>query len=293
MLIHYLRRGLGRSFKKFSFAALLSLLVLSASGCYISALIQLKRLDPAPSLKTVVVAHRGSLHKAEDIDNSIPTLKRTILSGIDNLEVDVRQAKDGELFLFHDGSLNKRNSFAPDNILGAPISSLTSELRSKVKLDKLGQVGIPTLTQALDLISEHPSSTLQLDLKGESDSLTLAVLNLISSRGLLSRSLIQIRSVERAKLVLSRWPKARILIRCKDEATLESALKLPIEAVELERWITSSAVKEAHAKNILVALNLATSSFDTPEMWRYLNSRGVDMMMTDYPREVLGGVGGY
>ena len=199
----------------------------------------------------------------------------------------MRQAKDGELFLFHDGSLSTGNSFAPEDALGAPISSLPSELRSTVKLDKLGQVGIPKLSQALDLISEFPSSSLQLDLKAESDNLTLAVLSLITSRNLLNRTLIQIRSVERANLVLSRWPKARILIRCKDEAALESALKLPIEAVELERWITSRAVQEAHTKNILVALNLATSSFDTPEMWSYLKSRGVDMMMTDRPREVL------
>jgi len=293
MLIHYLPPGLGTPSKAqrpilglLPFTLLL-VFILSLTGCCPRvSMVDVGPLDREPQIKSVIVAHRGSLHAKSDIDNSLYSVNRAIINGVNNLEVDVRIAKDGELFLFHDGSLTRSNSYAVSKLRGVAISEIKSAERLKVPLDNKKQITIPNLSEALALIEKHKGATLQLDLKGESDNLALSVFDIVNSHRLMNQVLVQLRSVDRAKLILSRHPKARILIRCKNFTELTRALELPIEAVELERWISSEAIRIAHSKNVLVALNLATSRLDNIDTWQYLASRGVDMMMTDRAAEL-------
>jgi hypothetical protein len=168
---------------------------------------------------------------------------------------------------------------------GIPVAQIASSARSTVTLDAAQKEAIPTLADALSLIQYSSNSkdlsTLQLDLKGESEALILAVLELAQSRGMLNKVILQIRTPEHIALALANYPHARILARCRSHAQLSAALKHPIEAVELERWISSEAIRQAHARGVLVAVNLATSRLDEATTHEYLRSRGVDMIMTD------------
>ncbi len=258
-------------------------IIMAASGCCIHpSMVDVGPLDPQPALAQREAAHRGNIARPNIPDNSLGALRASLQGGVEFLEVDVRRAADGTLFLFHDGSLSRANSNAPSNLRGIPVAQLAGATLGAVTLDDAQRESIPTLADALSLIgSSGTRSTLLLDLKGESDALVLSVLELVSSRGLLERVLLQIRAPERIALVLANYPRARILARCRSQTQLTLALKYPIEVVELERWISSKAIRQAHARGVLVAINLASSRLDEAATHDYLRSRGVDMIMTD------------
>jgi glycerophosphoryl diester phosphodiesterase len=262
-----------------------SLAILLSGCCLHRVLLSFESLEPQAALKRLKVAHRGNIAHPVLADNSLAALRTSLKAGVEFLEVDVRQADDGTLFLFHDGSFSRSNSNAASNLHGIPVAKIASSTRSTVTLDSDHKETIPTLADALELLKQGSNSqnlsTLQLDLKGESDALALAVLELAERRGALNRVLVQLRTAERAEFVLAKYPNARILIRCTSDKQLADALKYRIEAVELERWISSEAIRQAHARGVLVAFNVATSCLDQPTDHEYLRSRGVDIIMTD------------
>lgn len=51
----------------------------------------------------ILVAHRGSSFKAPE--STAPAIKQAVKSGIDYIELDLQQTKDGELVIFHDTNL--------------------------------------------------------------------------------------------------------------------------------------------------------------------------------------------
>ncbi|MEZ2578475.1 glycerophosphodiester phosphodiesterase [Buttiauxella ferragutiae] len=58
-----------------------------------------------PQRDCAIVAHRGAWHQAPE--NSLLSLKNAIEAGYQIVEIDVRQSVDGELFLFHDETLER------------------------------------------------------------------------------------------------------------------------------------------------------------------------------------------
>lgn len=246
-------------------------------------------LVPAQPLARLVTAHRGNLHRGTYPDNSIPAIQEAVAARIPFLEVDVRRSDGGDLFLFHDGSLSTSNSYSPSSLRGRPIQSLSSEERQQVFLDSNHTIHIPTLAEALDEI-HGINSSLQIDLKQESDDFMLQVLRLIAQRKQLSQVLLQLREPARISLARAAFPEVRILARCRTEDALHAALAEKVEFVELEGWASSEAIATAHKSNARVLINVAESVLDEASTWRYLRSRGVDSVMTnraDQASEVL------
>lgn len=259
------------------------LAIVTSCGCSLyPTLSDLGPLEIQPALATLTVAHRGNISGGALPDNSLPALRQALAAGVPFLEVDVRRSHDGALFLFHDGSFSRSNSYAPSRLRGVPINQISSADRDTVTLDDAGTVRIPTLADALVLLeqSANTTSTLQLDLKAESDTLALEVLELVRARSMLHRVLVQLRTPERVALVHAHYPTARILVRCKSHEQLVKTLQYRVEAVELERWITSEAVRLAHSAGVRVAINIAGSPLDEPSTHEYFRARGVDMIMT-------------
>jgi glycerophosphoryl diester phosphodiesterase len=238
-----------------------------------------------PPLARLAVAHRGSLHTTEP-ENSLSALKQSIAAGILFLEVDVRLSDEGDLFIFHDGSLSWQNSDAPWELRGRKVQGLSRSVRESVVLDERSGQHIPSLAQALDVVRNTPA-TLQLDFKGESDVLVFSTLDLVRSRGQLSQVLLQIRSPQRIPAVQRYAPGTRIIARVTTRAELENALSHHVEFVELERWFSVEAVERAHREGAKVLINVSNSKFDTPSNWTFFRARGVDTIMTDHPAEAL------
>jgi glycerophosphoryl diester phosphodiesterase len=258
-----------------------TLLIGTLSACGLRAsVVDFPPLAPASPRIYAVAAHRGVLNGGTLPDNSLTAIRQSINAGVPFIELDVRRSEEGELFVFHDGSFHRDNSEAPSELRGRPIQSLSRTERESVYLDEGRTATIPTLAQALDAV-QGSQSTLQLDLKGESDLLAKSTLDLAASRGQLLQVLVQIQSPERVGMVRTHYPAARILARCRSMEDLKSALRYNVEFVELEQWISSDGIALAHASQANVLINLAGSRLDEPQTWQYLRSRGVDSITTD------------
>jgi len=259
-----------------------SFLTLFACGCVPT--LSLSDFESVPLRKPLhryAVAHRGSLHEGLP-DNSLPALQQAISKGVRFLEVDVRQGADGELFLFHDGSLQESNYSSPKELLGKRVQELSTGDRGKVRLDPAGLIGIPTLKAALATLDTSERATLQIDMKGESDHLLDATVKILKQEGKLSRAVIQLKNPERIRRIRSQEPQLQILARVRDMEQLDQAVASRVAFVELERWITGEAVEKCHAANITVVLNVAAPRYDKKETWEFFRARGVDSIMTDH-----------
>ncbi len=259
-----------------------SFLTLFAYGCVPT--LDLSDFESVPlqePLHRYAIAHRGSLHEGLP-DNSLPALQQAISKGVRFLEVDVRQGADGELFLFHDGSLQESNYSSPKELLGKRVQELSTGDRGKVRLDPAGLIGIPTLKAALATLDTSERATLQIDMKGESDHLLDATVKILKQEGKLSRAVIQLKNPERIRRIRSQEPQLQILARVRDMEQLDQAVASRVAFVELERWITGEAVEKCHAANITVVLNVAAPRYDKKETWEFFRARGVDSIMTDH-----------
>lgn len=258
-------------------ATILLLLALS-SCCRAVSMRDVPPLTQQVALDHLAVAHRGSLHTGLP-DNSLAALRQSIAARVPFLEVDVRRSDAGDLFIFHDGSLSSSNSEAPLELRGESVESLSRDKRDSVVLGS-GE-HIPLLAAALDLI-RGSGSTLQLDFKGESDQLVFAALDLLQSQGQLRQALLQIRTPSRIPRVLAYAPQARILARVRSADDLQEALRHPIEFVELERWATPEAIRDAHNKSVKVLVNISDTRLDEPVAWAHFRSCGIDTIMSNH-----------
>lgn len=97
-----------------------------------------------------VLAHRG-LHTGDLPENTLEAFHAALAVGVDGIETDVRQTRDGEFILFHD-------RFGPD---GREIQAT-----SRAELAAMVHHPIPTLEEALHT---WPGIFWNLDLKGPID----------------------------------------------------------------------------------------------------------------------------
>ena len=85
------------------------------------------------------IGHRGA--KGHVAENTLASFKKALELKVDGIELDVHLSSDGEIMVIHDETINRTtsgNGFVKD---------FTS--------DELNQLGIPTLTQVLDLINQE------------------------------------------------------------------------------------------------------------------------------------------
>ncbi|PWL38114.1 hypothetical protein DKG77_07420 [Flagellimonas aquimarina] len=100
-----------------------------------------------------IVAHRGGA--ALFTENSMEAIKNSLQLGVDIVEIDIRMSKDGHLVLMHDKSVNRTT-----NGKGS-VSNLTLEEIQKLNLnDTSANTGVPTLNEALTLISKYETKLL-------------------------------------------------------------------------------------------------------------------------------------
>jgi glycerophosphoryl diester phosphodiesterase len=241
---------------------------------------QVKRLPETAPISQLVTAHRSNIHLGLP-DNSIPAIQEAVAYRVPHLEVDVRLATNGDLFLFHDGSLNTGNYHSPRSLCGRNVQELTREERSSVRLDEAQKISIPLFSEALDAIRDR-AALLQVDLKGESDHLAEAVIKEAIRKGMLDSIVIQFRNLDRMQTMLERYPTLHALARCQSDDDVKKALDVGAEFIELEGWASAHAIESSHKERARVLVNVAHPFYDDPKVWSLLRSRGIDIIMTDH-----------
>ncbi len=102
-----------------------------------------------------VAGHRGWVDKYPE--NTMLGFRKTLELGVDQLETDIHLTKDGELVLIHDTTLDRTTNGG-----GAVKDFTLEEIR---KLDAGDGEKIPTFREFMELVKDHPTITLDIELK--------------------------------------------------------------------------------------------------------------------------------
>ena len=102
-----------------------------------------------------VAAHRG--WKAKYPENTLEAFSAALTLDVDQLETDVRVTKDGALVLVHDTTVD-RTTNGSGNVCDFTLAELR-QLRTE------GGCQIPTLEELMELVKDHPTITLDIELK--------------------------------------------------------------------------------------------------------------------------------
>ena len=109
-----------------------------------------------------VAAHRGFSSRYPE--NTVTAFREAIALGVDQIETDVRITRDGELVLIHDSTVDRTT-----NGTGKVCDKLFSELRAldagSYKGEQFKGTQIPTFIELMELIKDHPTMTLDIELK--------------------------------------------------------------------------------------------------------------------------------
>ena len=101
--------------------------------------------------RPLVIAHRGDTKNAAE--NTLPAVEAALRSDIDGIEVDLRLTRDGEIVVFHDEDLRR--------LADSPVRIERSNL-ARLKEFRLGNSGIPTLEELLDLVRDRKLLNLEI-----------------------------------------------------------------------------------------------------------------------------------
>ena len=111
----------------------------------------LTRLENPQNNGIMVVGHRGCWQLAPE--NSLLAIQRCIDNGVDIVEIDVRQTKDGKLVLLHDETLDRTTNLS--GVLADKTYSEIASGRLRMREGGISEVTtsekIPTLKAALNL----------------------------------------------------------------------------------------------------------------------------------------------
>ncbi len=109
-----------------------------------------------------VAAHRG--WKTKYPENTVPAFRAAMELGVDQLECDVRVTLDGELVVIHDATVDRTT-----NGKGRVCEKTFAEIRTLDAGSYMGEefrgTQIPTFREFMELVKDHPTITLDVELK--------------------------------------------------------------------------------------------------------------------------------
>ncbi|MGM9652522.1 MAG: glycerophosphodiester phosphodiesterase [Eubacteriales bacterium] len=109
-----------------------------------------------------VAAHRGWSEKYPE--NTMEAFRAAIALGVDQVETDIRVTADGELVLIHDAAVD-RTTNGTGNVCDYSLAELRRLDAGAWKGEEFAGCRIPTLTEFMDLVRDHPTLTVDLELK--------------------------------------------------------------------------------------------------------------------------------
>ncbi len=109
-----------------------------------------------------VAAHRGWSEVYPE--NTMAAFRAALALGVDQIETDVRITADGELVLIHDATVD-RTTDGQGSVSEMTFAELQLLDAGVKKDERFGGERIPTLRALFELVKDHPTITLDLELK--------------------------------------------------------------------------------------------------------------------------------
>jgi glycerophosphoryl diester phosphodiesterase len=238
---------------------------------------------------TLVIAHRGA--SSECPENTLSAYRAAIASGVDVIELDVQQAREGALVAIHDATVD-RTTDGRGRVRDLTVPELQA-LDAGAWLDRrFARERIPTFDQVLQLVVGTPVS-LCIEIKAgneqEGQSTALAAANLIRAR-----------RAERAAVVYVEWPSVVSVLKtaCPCLAVgLDAETGKGQKAWNLIRQVLLSGANFlAHPHYSLNArivgqahrhgLGVWAWTVDEPADWKKMLDLSVDGIMTNRPSQL-------
>jgi glycerophosphoryl diester phosphodiesterase len=202
------------------------------------------------------IGHRGA--RAYEPENTIRSFKKAIEIGVDAVELDVRETKDGELVVIHDADVKRTTDGK-----GA-VSELTLEAIKGFSAEK-GEK-IPTLKEALEFLDKKVKVLIELKEAGVEEK----VLAEVRENGL-QKNVILVSFIEEA---------LRKVIYVKHKNPIKAALDLNANyLLSLYRFTHTANVQKAHENGLKVIV----WTVNKPEEVAEYVKKGVDGIASDKP----------
>lgn len=242
-----------------------------------------------------VFAHRGGSALAPE--NTLVAFDHGLSLGADGLELDVQLSRDGIVVVHHDARLDRTTN------LRGPLAARTAEelaqahagwhfRRDEAYPFRDHRIGVPTLAEVL---ARYPVPII-IELKGKSEALAAAVVDVVRAAGAVDR--VCIGGFDAGGLRV---------VRRLEPAIATSAARVEVSGALLRVWCRRSLAAVAYAgyqvpersgrlrvvSPAFVAaagragLGVQVWTIDSPEAARRLFSYGVQALITDRPDAIV------
>jgi glycerophosphoryl diester phosphodiesterase len=249
--------------------------------------------------KFLVIAHRGG--RSLGPESTLYTYRKAVKLGVDVLEMDVRNTRDGQLIILHDDTVTRTtNATGPvENYTLVELKKLDAAHRwspdngQTFPLRNKG-VKIPTLAE---VFSEFPETKMNLEIKDSRSGTTRSLCRLIRDHHMTKKVMVASFDADSLKEFRSLCPlvatsagaSEAMLFYGLQKVYLEAAYSPDVQALQVPetfrdlRVVNRRFIEAAHARNLRVHV---WTENDVKTMKRLLNL-GVDGIMTDYPQRLL------
>ena len=217
------------------------------------------------------IGHRGA--RAYEPENTLRSFGKAIELGVDAVELDVRETKDGKVVVIHDAKVDKTT-----NGKGS-VSDLTLDEIKRLVTEKDEKV--PTLEEALDFLDRKVKILIELKETGFEEE----VLRQIRERGL-EKNVVIVSFIEEALRKVREMDKEveTGLIYVRHKNSIKAALDLRASyLLPLYRFAHTANVKKAHENGLKVIVWTINKPEEVPQ---YIK-KGVDGITSDRPDILL------
>lgn len=273
--------------------------VLQAQSNRVDTILQI--LKNPDDLRVLVCAHRGDWRNT--LENSMPGFESCIRAGVDILETDIRQTKDGHLIILHDATLD-RTTTGTGKVKDWTLDSIKT-LYLKDALNRVTPYKIPTLEEVMLLAKGK--MLVYLD---KTDDKIPAVLQVLEKTGTLHQAVFMAPfTYPQAKQAFGKYLDKIILIprieaeEENPEAFIEAylqnfkpvAIQLRLPTAETPRLDLIKVIKTNKMRACVTTIHDKWSAdrgddraFENPETnWGWLIQKGISIFNTDRPISLL------
>jgi glycerophosphoryl diester phosphodiesterase len=227
----------------------------------------------------MVIAHRGA--SGDLPENTFPAYMLALEQRADMIEIDLHLTRDAAIVISHDAELDH---FGREGFIGDLSRAEVAELDAALG-HGAGPLPVPELPAVLDRFGERIPFNLEIKRgeRGEYGGLESIVLEQVTSRGLLERTLFSSFFDPVLETLRDLEPAARLATLVSPRApedVWERVARVGSEAVNPHFLLaTPDFVAEAHDRGLAVFVY----TVDEPELMSELLDRGVDGLFTNFP----------
>ena len=239
--------------------------------------------------RVLVAAHRAA-HNAYP-ENSLAAMNEAIRIGVDIIETDVRETKDGVLVCMHDRKINRTTTGKGKvkNLTYAELQQYYLLYNGKPTLEK-----IPTFKEVLQLIKGK--IMLDIDFKADGNRATLSTAKMLENWNIEEQCLFFLYDYKDAVALNKMNNKIHFMLRANRVADVERILKMKVSLLAIhgnERFYTDALMGQIRSSGKRVWMNALGKYDDMEDVKKdsgfdeLLQKQQINIIQTNYPEELL------